>query len=50
VFLARLPDKVREAVENKDFDKVPEKYRELVREWSLKLAAMDAEKAKEAAK
>ncbi len=43
VFLARLPDKVREAVLNGDFDQVPEKYRELVREWTKALSEKDAE-------
>ena len=49
IFLARLPDKVREAVLAGDFDQVPEKYRELVRAWTKALAAED-EKAKASAK
>ena len=43
VFLAKLPDKVREAVENGDFDQVPEKYRDLIREWTKALSAADKE-------
>ncbi len=46
VFFAKLPDKVREAVLNGDFDQVPEKYRELVREWTKALAEREAEEAK----
>ena len=42
VFLAKLPDKVREAVLNGDFDQVPEKYRELVREWTKALSEQEA--------
>jgi hypothetical protein len=38
VFLAKLPDKVREAVLNGDFDQVPERYRDLIREWTKTLA------------
>jgi hypothetical protein len=41
VFFARLPDKVREAVLNGDFDQVPEKYRDLLREWTRALAEQD---------
>ncbi len=45
-FFARLPAKVREAVDNGDFDKVPEKYRALVAEWTRILAEKDAEDAR----
>jgi hypothetical protein len=38
VFEARLPDKVREAIDNGDFDQIPERYRELVREFTRALA------------
>lgn len=41
VFFARLPDKVREAVLAGDFDQVPEKYRDLLREWTRALAEQD---------
>src|SRR5258706_389239 len=41
VFLARLPDKVREAIENGDFDQIPEKYRDLIREWTKALSEQD---------
>jgi len=45
VFSARLPDKVREAVLNGDFDQVPEKYRALVAEWTRLLAEKDRAEA-----
>ena len=45
VFYAKLPDKVREAVLNGDFDQVPEKYRDLVREWSNALAEKEKKEA-----
>jgi hypothetical protein len=48
VFFAKLPDKVREAVTNGDFDQVPEKYRDLIREWTKALSEKD-KKATEAA-
>lgn len=44
VFFAKLPDTVREAVLNGDFDQVPEKYREMVREWTRALAEKEAER------
>lgn len=43
IFFAKLPDKVREAVLAGDFDQVPERYRDLIREWTKALA--EAEKA-----
>ena len=43
VFFAKLPDKVREAVLNGDFDHVPEKYRDLIREWTAELARKENE-------
>jgi hypothetical protein len=45
IFLAKLPDKVREAVENGDFDQVPEKYRDLIREWTKALSNADKAEA-----
>jgi hypothetical protein len=48
VFYAKLPDKVREAVLNGDFDQVPEKYRDLIREWTKALSESDT-KEREAA-
>lgn len=43
VFFVRLPDKVREAIRNGDFDRVPEKYRAMVAEWTRLLAEKDKE-------
>ncbi|HEU4394986.1 MAG TPA: hypothetical protein VFS92_05420 [Planctomycetota bacterium] len=45
VFFAKLPDKVREAVTNGDFDQVPEKYRDLIREWTKALSEKDKKAA-----
>lgn len=45
VFFAKLPDKVREAVLNGDFDQVPEKYRDLIREWTKAMGKKDAEES-----
>ncbi len=45
VFSAKLPDKVREAIENGDFDQIPEKYRDLIREWTKALSEQDAKDA-----
>ena len=45
VFFAQLPAKVREAVLAGDFDQVPERYRDLIREWTKKLAEKEAEDA-----
>jgi hypothetical protein len=47
IFFAKLPDKVKEAILNGDFDQVPEKYRDLVRQWSTALSTKDAEAAGE---
>jgi hypothetical protein len=47
VFFAKLPDKVREAVLNGDFDQVPERYRDLIREWTIKLAEQEEKESKE---
>lgn len=41
VFSAKLPDKVREAIENGDFDQIPERYRDLIREWTKALSEQD---------
>ena len=48
VFFAKLPDKVREAVTNGDFDQVPEKYRDLIREWTKALSEKDRKQAEAA--
>jgi len=40
-FFAKLPDKVKEAILNGDFDQVPEKYRDLVAEWTKALGEKD---------
>jgi len=45
VFFAQLPAKVREAVLAGDFDQVPERYRDLIREWTKKLAEKETEEA-----
>jgi hypothetical protein len=45
IFLARLPDKVREAVLAGDFDQVPEKYRDLIREWTTQIAEKDRQES-----
>ena len=45
VFFAQLPAKVREAVLAGDFDQVPERYRDLIREWTKKLAEKEAAEA-----
>ncbi len=42
VFFAKLPDKVREAVLNGDFDQVPERYRDLIREWTRTMSEKEA--------
>jgi hypothetical protein len=46
VFFVRLPAKVREAIRNGDFDRVPEKYRAMVAEWTRLLSEQDAEDAR----
>ena len=45
VFFAQLPAKVREAVLAGDFDQVPERYRDLIREWTKKLAETEEKDA-----
>ena len=45
IFFAQLPAKVREAVLAGDFDQVPERYRDLIREWTKKLAEKEAAEA-----
>ena len=45
VFFAQLPAKVREAVLAGDFDQVPERYRDLIREWTKKLAEKEKDEA-----
>jgi hypothetical protein len=47
-FLAKLPDKVKEAVLNGDFDQVPEKYRDLVAEWTKALGEKDRKESEDA--
>ena len=47
VFFAQLPAKVREAVDNGDFDQVPEKYRDIIREWTKALAEKDKREKKD---
>jgi hypothetical protein len=40
-WLPRLPDKVREARVNGNFEEIPEKYRSLIEAWTKKLSDLD---------